>query len=91
MSNIRAKKNVRRVYETGSLKGYAYNEELVKPPTKMFFIKVEYKNDIFYLNEIGSPCDFCDAKAMPEDDANRICNCLRKYGYAAHVFSATRA
>lgn len=84
-----AKKNVQRVYRTGSLAGYAYKEELVKPPTKNYFVKIERKNHIFYLDEFGSPCEFSHAMALTEDCANRICNKLRINGYLAHVFSTS--
>lgn len=84
-----AKKNVQRVYRTGSVKGYFYDEELAKSPTKYYFVKIERKNHIFYLDEFGSPCEFSHAMALTEDCANRICNKLRMNGYLSYVFSTS--
>lgn len=84
------KKNVLRVYRTGSVSGYSYNEELVKPPTKKYVVKVERKNCVFYLDEFCRPCDFSNAMTLTEDCANRICQKLRMKGYCAYAFSTSK-
>ncbi len=81
--------NQRGVYITGSIKQYIESLETVPPPTKNYFVKIERKNHIFYLDEFGSPCEFSHAMALTEDCANRICNKLRINGYLAHVFSTS--
>ena len=82
--------NQRGVYITGSIKRYIESLETVPPPTKKYFIKIEHKNVVFYLDKFGKPCDFSHAMSMSETRANELCKMLRKKGFSAYVFSTSK-